>query len=106
MKEYLSKTLPGFYARIRQPYPKRSGCTDLMIGSTKAHSIMPRTSAFIGINVAKQTPVERFSYAVSNVHLVLRVTRHALISKENDVTGWTRLLTFVTDVLMPSQDVL
>ena len=53
MKEYLSKTMPVFYARIRQPYPKRSGCTDLMIGSTKAHSIMPRTSAFIGINVAK-----------------------------------------------------
>ena len=40
-----------------------------------------KTSAFIDIDVARLMPAERLSYAVSNVHLAIHATRHALISK-------------------------
>lgn len=75
-----------------------------MTGSTKVHSTMPRTSVFIGINVAKLMPVERLSYAVLNVPPALHVTRHVMTSKKSDVTGWIRRLKFVTDAPKRSPD--
>ena len=57
-----------------------------MIGFIKVRFITLRTSVSIGIDAVRLMPVERLSYAVSNVHPALHATRHALISKESDAT--------------------